>query len=1277
MYSRIENLLVKPYLDGSAARYLAAFGAALVNTGALLYLMLHLEPLTTQPVELLGSFAYYNDLNITNRLVAVTLSSLWALISFQIFVTCLSRMGPDEAEAHGALGYSLLPTVIWFAFIGFWHKNKIYPFLPFLSCVLCWAVLIYYPLMTGRPGPKGSATLLLLRNRLKLNAKYLNSLLRSLLDGSPLRYLAAFGAAFVNAGALMFLILIMAYTRTQPIDLRGSFVNLHGVSLIVWLTAGALSLVWGLISFKIFVKRFSRMGPDEAETRDAVAYCLLPALIWLISFGYWHQSRIFPFWLFLSCGLCWAVLIYYPLMTRRSGSKDSASLLLVSLVLSFFLAPALLTGLKPLLFFVQGDQATETLSAVGAFLRKIQFVFPAIIALLGLFVSDKKSLLRFVFFPVQVILLLFLAVIIPGNFLVDDQVTRFFPAKPTFVFIVLPLLLLGLWDCVRRCLFETKKSPLSPFPLLAILLLVFFSRNPVPGYNNLYELGSRFPEFWVIHQGWATIFKDVYITYGLWDYGYLLLSFLFSGQFTPAASHLGGHLLLALLMTAQFFAISAVLPAGMAFLLCIWLGPGSHSVGVIFFSVLFIPALLRRPGAWILFWALLCGFAPFAKIPQGTFCVVASFPAYVWQAVILYKSNRKYFWLVHGILILWALCFFVGPFSDYFWGLLRIFSETARVNGPWAANVWEMGNSPFFAAVLGNAVIVAPLVAVIAAIVIIRSGNKENAPLAVFMLSSLVLVYSFCATSYGFSRTDWHAYLRQFQNLVTVLPLTMIVLMAWVRKRSVLWACLVTILCFMIFQPRNLPFPGQVLAKASTIPTESSLKLQDAGLFGLPHLGIGKFPPGHLEEEQALKEGLDRFLAPEETFLDLTMEGLNYYCSQRPMVTEYPVYYVFPGDAPQFRAIDQLRRHNVRVSLLDPFFFDNSPSPLRAHYLYRFGLLNGLPMEISPRKTLLMPPEYFSRAGITAPNKAEALQLLDKQFVQDNLNLIPVVWGRGYRKFAKDLHLVRTLKPAEVIVNGSTKEFRYPISAPLRGTEAGLLVIDVDMDPNAIWTMTARWPDGDIPASNNHIKFILGKGTLIIPLDTSPRWLLGRAIDSLTLVCDSTIAPQKRGDLWDKSVLPAVPLVFKRAVNARMDQGGRLEADNPAPYLFYTLPKSCQGKDVLVRLVVRTPQNVGFTQIFYKKPSMDYNENDSERMSAVAGRNEIYFQIPANMTEFPEVRINVGNIQGQYIIHSVEAKPIEIRDKAPSLTITRADLMQRRMVNELKLDTLGPWESLK
>ena len=135
--------------------------------------------------------------------------------------------------------------------------------------------------------------------------------------------------------------------------------------------------------------------------------------------------------------------------------------------------------------------------------------------------------------------------------------------------------------------------------------------------NNLFEFGTQLPQFWLSFQGWASLFKDTQLPYGLWDYAQLLFGWLFSGQHTAAVSTYGVHLFIVFVLILEFFAASLLLPVGLAFLLVLVAGVATQSVVLIYCCILLIPRLINRPVVWIAVWTVLSAFMPFARVPAG------------------------------------------------------------------------------------------------------------------------------------------------------------------------------------------------------------------------------------------------------------------------------------------------------------------------------------------------------------------------------------------------------------------------------------------------------------------------------------------------------------------------------------------------------------------------------------------------------------------------------------------------------------------------------------
>jgi hypothetical protein len=228
------------------------------------------------------------------------------------------------------------------------------------------------------------------------------------------------------------------------------------------------------------------------------------------------------------------------------------------------------------------------------------------------------------------------------------------------------------------------------------------------------------------------------------------------------------------------------------------------------------------------------------------------------------------------------------------------------------------------------------------------------------------------------------------------------------------------------------------------------------------------------------------------------MEGLHYFTSERKLWTEYPVYYVYPGDKPQKRALEVLDRQRISVFLLDAsVIFDKSPVNLRGYHLYRYALLGGgRPWEISPRKTILMPEDYFRRIGLAPPSLLESLPLLDKQFPNLDFERIPSVWGRGFAKW-RDI-LPEVMNWDDQLAGTDTRHsFVHPQG--LRGRDGGLLLLDIELAPSASIPVEIAWSNGDWPDETNTIKFTARPGVHLVPLDAAPRWLLADTITGLTI----------------------------------------------------------------------------------------------------------------------------------------------------------------------------------
>ncbi|MFC4157936.1 hypothetical protein [Chitinimonas lacunae] len=189
----------------------------------------------------------------------------------------------------------------------------------------------------------------------------------------------------------------------------------------------------------------------------------------------------------------------------------------------------------------------------------------------------------------------------------------------------------------------------------------------------------------------------------------------------------------------------------------------------------------------------------------------------------------------------------------------------------------------------------------------------------------------------------------------------------------------------------------------------------------------------------------------------------------------------------------ELRRIN-RVNLSDGTLWLEGP-PLDPAQV---GFPHGLSLDL--------PPEQIA---------AHRLALLDRAFAQPELGKIPVAWGRSERSLAKRMTLVHSLDSLPLTLSqlrqagsdyqslGNDPQLLFDLSGlQLAGREAGLLRFEFQCrearaEPRfqIFW-----WGDDQGGASEAaSVSFTAQDGTLIVPLDASPRWLTLRQLTGLRI----------------------------------------------------------------------------------------------------------------------------------------------------------------------------------
>jgi len=100
------------------------------------------------------------------------------------------------------------------------------------------------------------------------------------------------------------------------------------------------------------------------------------------------------------------------------------------------------------------------------------------------------------------------------------------------------------------------------------------------------------------------------------------------------------------------------------------------------------------------------------------------------------------------------------------------------------------------------------------------------------------------------------------------------------------------------------------------------------------------------------------------------------------------------------------------------------------------------------------------------------------------------------------------------------------------------------------------------------------------------------------------------------------------------------QATGEDPHVF--LPKvDLQSNRVRIRIEITLPEDV-LVQLYYQKTnSSDFLEEDSYKVSLLAGRHSIEWVIEESLNGF--FRLDPGNLPGQYVIHQIEYEELPAR----------------------------------
>ena len=753
-------------------------------------------------------------------------------------------------------------------------------------------------------------------------------------------------------------------------------------------------------------------------------------------------------------------------------------------------------------------------------------------------------------------LLIFVQFFLPGLFLVvlplpvDFGIHRFYgtPIEPA-TWAVLAALTLLTWVDLRRLARQSDMdgAPKNVVSALSLVAILIFFREPTPaGLPTLppddYHWGELLVPWWSWSKHGLLPLWDFTPPRGLINYAEGLFGFLFSNE-TLVGIEAAAPFHTAALILIAFFSLALIVGRWSAFLV---LTVASLRLVDSEIDVLMTAALcalgyagtrLTHTG-WLATWIMISVIAVLVAAGQGGLLVLATAPAGACSLYQAWRYERRRLIRIAGVLAIVSIGLALGsPLGLMIAGAVRYGAEQSAVNSVANAVPWALGiaagypgiNPWLFQIIRFSWIGVGAGAIVVTAWALVASSCPHRRQLMFFGSAFALLCLLFVVRAAGRIDLGYMSRpgLASVWAVAFMVPILSVLLLRGTRQ---LTALVVTTLAVTSFGPEfnnvatfdaGWSFP---LTSHSQSPPAA---MTDGPALGMQNLGVVVADEAHVKRLVTIKRQLDMLIEPTETYVDVTNRNAQYFYFDRPPPFEVSAFYNLITSEQQLRAVLAAERRQIPVALTgaDNLLMDGLPASIRAPLLYRYLLLNFVPITLDGYDFMLRPTR-LSRVGLPlakpdAPNET-GLRILDRDFRLPSLAMIPVSWGRSHATLTQRMREVARIDTSNPIgmnavepigagtfqIFGTNPWVSFDLAAAhIRGRDAGLLRFDFAcLGARATPTIEIYWAEsGSNPDESKVIRFPATNGTLIVPLDAAPRWLLSQDLGILRFgVADPT-----------------------------------------------------------------------------------------------------------------------------------------------------------------------------
>ena len=573
-----------------------------------------------------------------------------------------------------------------------------------------------------------------------------------------------------------------------------------------------------------------------------------------------------------------------------------------------------------------------------------------------------------------------------------------------------------------------------------------------------------------------------------------------------------------------FFSLHAAI-GSLPALLCLLLYPmplylhGLNAVCAAGFCYLFVSRNRYDLKLWPTIWILLGTFLVLYAPGQGALIVLATLPlGLYWLYEALKENIRHTLMTLCFVLVFAALILLVSPAGKMLLGAVRYGLEQVSINIIANGIPWQIGilNKLTVDSLLFETLRFSWLIAGFWAGCLayrdlryngeLRSRSNAMMGFSIFLLALLYIPRAAGRIDPGVLSRPWIA---SSVFLFIYLPLLLFrsrFISSKVERCIIL--LLLVILSIKVMDYRILGLPNLIYKPGFRLSSVD--KLNDADDYGLPALGMTGMPRSKLEELSLVKQKLDAFIKPGETYLDLTSRNAHYFIFDYPSPIETAAVYNLISRGQQDRSVRKLKENPPPVAYAWPAtLHDGGPTSLRSHRVSRYVIENYTPFSFEEH-IFYARPERLSQInatglGLNVPDNR--LELDHKVFWLPHMKGLPLSWGKSFDTLAgviehiqgvpepTAIHHVAPLGEGHYVVNGKDPHLVFDLSSlEISGNEAGLLLVEVQskVEPDSKEFMEVFWANQLHGIESGYsVKFDWDNAKMLVPLDSVPSWILG------------------------------------------------------------------------------------------------------------------------------------------------------------------------------------------